>query len=190
LYSGNTYAVDLNNDGVADLVTNEVYNYGQLQPYFAVFIANGDGTFQAPLQYQYSPSSIPPGATAPGSVPMAFGDFNGDGNIDVAMPVGNHTIAVYLGKGDGTFVNPWYSVINLPSNQYVYADHPVIVAADFNHDGNLDLAVVGVNTDGSGMTVYVLPGEGNGLFSTADPVLTVTPASGGASAGGFWSPTT
>ncbi len=174
LYGGCTYAVDLNNDGVPDLVTNEVFqNANNLSPDFAVFIANGDGTFQAPVLYQYSPASIPPGDTGPYNIPMAFGDFNGDGNVDVAMPVGNDTIAVYLGKGDGTFANPWYSVISLPSNQYVLTSYPVFVAADFNHDGKLDLALVGVNTDESGETVYVLPGEGNGLFSTVDPVLNV-----------------
>lgn len=175
LYGGNTYAVDLNNDGVPDLVTNEVFqNANNLSPDFAVFIANGDGTFQAPVLYQYSPASIPPGDTGPYNVPMAFGDFNGDGYVDVAMPVGNDTIAVYLGQGDGTFANPWYSVISLPSNQYVLTGYPAIVAADFNHDGKLDLAVVGVNTDESGETVYVLPSEGNGLFSTVDPVLNVS----------------
>lgn len=39
-----------------------------------------------------------------------------------------------------------------------------IVAADFNHDGKLDLAIVGV--DNTSNMVYILPGEGNGLFST------------------------
>ena len=47
LYVGDTFAVDLNNDGVADLVTNEVFDYGRLQPYFGVIISNGDGTFQS-----------------------------------------------------------------------------------------------------------------------------------------------
>jgi hypothetical protein len=172
-YGGNTYAVDLNNDGVADLITDDYATGSTIQPDFAVFIANGDGTFKAPVLYPYSPASIPPGDTGPYLVPMAFGDFNGDGNIDVAMPVGNHTIAVYLGKGDGTFANPWYSVIDLPSSQYVLTGYPAIVAADFNHDGKLDLAVVGVNTDESGETVYILPGEGNGLFSDALPILNV-----------------
>jgi hypothetical protein len=172
-YGGNTYAVDLNNDGVADLIVDDYGSGSNIQPDFAVFIANGDGTFKAPVLYPYSPASIPPGDTGPYLVPMAFGDFNGDGNIDVAMPVGNDTIAVYLGKGDGTFANPWYSVIDLPSNQYVLTTYQSIVAADFNHDGKLDLAVVGVNTDESGETVYILPGEGNGLFSTVTPVLNV-----------------
>src|SRR6266481_7514568 len=34
----------------------------------------------------------------------AFGDFNGDGNLDFAAPVGGgNTVNVYLGTGDGTF---------------------------------------------------------------------------------------
>jgi hypothetical protein len=173
-FAGNTYAVDLNNDGVDDLVVNEYSNNGfQLQPEFAVFIANGDGTFKSPAFYQYSPASVPPGDTGPGPVPMVFGDLNGDGKVDIAMVVGGDTIAVYLGKGDGTLVNPWYSEINFPSNQYVLSEYPVIAEADFNHDGKLDLAVVGVNADDSGETAYILPGEGNGLFSDVIPVLNV-----------------
>src|SRR5579863_6442684 len=89
-YHGNTYAVDLNNDGIPDLVVNEASsggsNGGSLTPYFAVFLANGDGTFKSPILVQYS--AIPPGDTGPGPVPMAFGDFNGDGNMDIAMVTG------------------------------------------------------------------------------------------------------
>src|SRR5262249_16975058 len=34
----------------------------------------------------------------------AFGDFNGDGNLDFAAPVGGgNSVNVYLGRGDGTF---------------------------------------------------------------------------------------
>src|SRR5262249_46088797 len=100
-YGGNTYAADLNNDGVTDLIVDDYANTtgNNLQPDFAVFIANGDGTFKSPVLYPYSPASIPPGNTGPYLIPMAFGDFNSDGNVDVAMPVGNDTIAVYLGKG-------------------------------------------------------------------------------------------
>src|SRR5713101_7661071 len=34
----------------------------------------------------------------------AFGDFNGDGNLDFAAPLGGgNSVNVYLGRGDGTF---------------------------------------------------------------------------------------
>jgi hypothetical protein len=32
----------------------------------------------------------------------AFGDFNGDGNLDFAAPFAN-SVNIYLGRGDGTF---------------------------------------------------------------------------------------
>jgi hypothetical protein len=173
-YYGDTYAVDSNNDGIPDLVVNE-YSTGTLQPYFAVFLAKGDGTFWGPAWYQYS--AIPPGDTGPGPVPMAFGDFNGDGNIDIAMVTGDNAITVYLGKGDGTFTNPWHSwILSIPSDQYFGRE--LIVAADFNHDGKEDLAVVGYGP--SSNEVYILPGQGNGLFSTAVPVITL-PGEGSAS---------
>ena len=100
------------------------------------------------MQYQYSPSSIPPGDTGPYNIPMTFGDFNGDGNIDIAMPVGNHTHRGHIwAMATASFVNPWYSEINLPSNQYILTSYPVIVSADFNHDGQvLTWPLVGVNS--------------------------------------------
>ena len=69
---------------------------------------------------------------------------------------------------------------SLPSNQYFAGGLPDIVAADFNHDGKVDLAVVGVGP--SSNVVYVLPGQGNGLFSSAIAVGTF-PGEGSAS---YW----
>lgn len=159
----NIYAIDVNNDGVPDLV-QDLYRSGYTAGtgQFGISIARGDGTFKPAVAYNY-----PPGIT--GDVPMAFGDFNGDGKIDIATTAGHHTVAIYLGRGDGTFQNPWYSVVPLASSQIIAAAS--FIAADFNRDGKLDLAVVG--TDNTTNTVYILPGQGNGLFSSAKPVLTV-----------------
>lgn len=52
-YTGNAYAVDLNNDGVPDLIENNLFANSTSLPDFAVFIANGDGTFKSPVLYQY-----------------------------------------------------------------------------------------------------------------------------------------
>ena len=163
------YAVDLNNDGVPDLVQDEVSydsTYGDGQ--FAVSIANGDGTFKPPVAVNY-----PPGVAY--YAPMAFGDFNNDGNIDIAMPVwGKPTLAIYLGKGDGTFVNPWYFNLTLPAGQVL--DGGGIVAADFGRHGETDLAVTA--SDSTNSNIYVLPGSGNGVFQAVHPVLTVPTQSG------------
>jgi hypothetical protein len=161
----NIYAVDVNNDGIPDLIqdeglasTNAVYSPTGT---FGVTIANGDGTFKPAASVNY-----PPGV---GFAPMAFGDFNGDGKIDIAIPIpGKNTLAIYLGNGNGTFVSPWYFNIPLSAGQ-TFAQFSPLVAADFNHDGKVDLAVVAA--DSTNTTVYVLPGAGTGVFSSAQAIF-------------------
>src|SRR5580704_4769139 len=70
--------------------------------------------------------------------PVVIGDFNNDGNLDVAVAestLSSATIAIYLGKGDGTFRAPVTTPVSLPLFK--------MIAADFNGDGKLDLAVSG-----------------------------------------------
>lgn len=77
------------------------------------------------------------------------GDFDGDGNLDIAT-IDSAGISIWLGNGDGTFrVGPIY-----PLRQCVF-----IAAADFNRDGHLDLAVT--RSNGS---VAILLGYGDGSF--------------------------
>ena len=174
----NIYAVDVNNDGIPDLIQDESVSFvtGASTGAFGVSISNGDGTFKPAISVVYPPGTFP-------TFPMTFGDFNGDGKIDIAMPlVGKKTIAIYLGKGDGTFVSPWYFKIPIASDSNFSASP--LVAADFNHDGKLDLAVIADNSKSTSAyqttTIYVLPGAGNGTFSTATPVL-ASPTAGNAS---------
>ncbi len=103
------------------------------------------------------------------AVPVfAVGDFNGDGNLDIAIPqnTGN-TVSVELGKGDGTFA--------AAVDYGVGASPNFVLAADFNGDGNLDLAVA----SGVDESISILLGNGNGTFQSA---LIVSPGSGSANA--------
>jgi len=85
---------------------------------------------------------------------MAVGDFNGDGNDDVAISLpGEGTISIYYSNGDGTFsqgaqVDPG----QLPQT---------MVVGDFNGDGKLDLAVGLENSQ----QVCLLFNNGNGQFT-------------------------
>jgi hypothetical protein len=84
-------------------------------------------------------------------------DFNGDGIPDVATPnavFGSSTLAVFLGKGDGTFESP----VSYPAGYFASG----LVAGDFNNDGVLDLLVMNQDT-----TVDVYLGKGDGTFETA-----------------------
>ncbi|HLZ40941.1 MAG TPA: FG-GAP-like repeat-containing protein [Candidatus Sulfotelmatobacter sp.] len=135
---------DFNHDGNADLVISSTYNQ------IAVFLGEGDGTFIGPTIYNLT-------FYVTGSV--AIGDFNGDGNADLAVVGGDTSgngLAFLSGRGDGTFNSPIYFQTTLAGASLV------AVAADFNHDHNLDLFVGG---NGSS---EVLLGNGHGDFQNGE----------------------
>src|SRR5262249_10614718 len=78
-------------------------------------------------------------ATGVRPIPLANGDFNGDGKLDVAVADNGDVsfglndpggVSILLGNGDGTFQNP--------INYQVGVAPTAIVAGDLNHDGRLD----------------------------------------------------
>ncbi|HZQ69951.1 MAG TPA: FG-GAP-like repeat-containing protein [Terriglobales bacterium] len=117
----------------------------------AFFPSNGNGTFAVPtvLASLNSPLSL------------VRGDFNGDGKLDFVVSgenggnPGNYEFDMFLGRGDGTFMQ-------LPAQSFpapALISYQQIFAADFNHDGKLDVMI----GNDFGDVVEVL-GNGDGTF--------------------------
>ena len=91
---------------------------------------------------------------------IVTGDFNHDGNLDLAVSdSANNNVHVLTGNGAGNF-----TLLGSYSTGTVTNPNG-IVAADFNHDGNLDVAVTGANQ------AAVLLGSASGAL-TAQPAQT------------------
>jgi hypothetical protein len=134
---------DFRGDGKLDLV---VANDGSNN--VSILLGNGDGTFQAAVNYGVGSGSAP--------TSVAVGDFNGDGKLDLAVANElSNNVSILLGNGDGTF----QAAVNYGAGSTLFA----VAVGDFNGDGKLDLAVADAVSD----YVSVLLGNGDGTFKTA-----------------------
>lgn len=130
---GGLAAVDWNKDGKMDLV---VSNGGADAAHsVSILLGNGDGTFQPHHDI----------AGAPNANSIAVGDFNRDGNADIATGSNTPVNAVYVSLGNGkgqVTAQKITSGIGIgpqpppDSNTYLLSK---IAVADFNHDGKDDL---------------------------------------------------
>lgn len=149
-YTNNFAIADFNGDHRDDLaMTDGVGNE-------FIFLSNGDGTFQGPQVF--TTGGIDP-------EPIVASDFNGDGIVDLAvLNVDYHTgrtgsLAVLLGKGDGTFGSP--QLTPFPSGAFGLG----LAVGDFNLDGKLDLALTASTTSSQTDFVVILLGKGDGTFA-------------------------
>ncbi len=126
-YSGwsNDIAIDLNGDGIADLLLYKNDGSG-LQTYVA--LGKGDGSFATPVYWK------PAGNYNGWDVKV--GDFNGNGMVDLLLHKNDASgwrAYVAYGKGDGTFAAPvyWETAGNYTGGQ--------VDISDFNGNGTSDL---------------------------------------------------
>ena len=135
---------DFNDDGRRDVVLDQTSN-GR----FAVAFGDGAGWFGAPApatEWNFAADRF------------ALSDFNHDGRVDLGIgPIGG-TMA-FAGDGTGHFT-PFPASRRIPAIGFSGA-----MTADFNGDGNPDLAATSGNDEGE---IYVWLGNGQGRFMAAD----------------------
>jgi len=133
-------AADLNRDGLPDLITA---NY---EPRTVSIFLNSGAGFAAATTLTFSSGGSPRS--------VRVGDFNADGNPDLAAAVHNSfsdyfagNVAILTGDGMGNFSAPTFFTAGGAARDFV--------VEDFNRDGKPDLAVAGTPTTSPNLTVLL-----------------------------------
>ncbi len=157
-------AADFNGDGKPDIAVGNAHSWS-----VSVFFNSGGGAF-----------TTGPVITLPSACNIQHliaGDFNNDGKPDILATCGfQQTIWLIPGAAGGQFGSP--IATQLPSvvddGFAGVLNFQGSVAADFNGDGKLDLALIlGAPTSlSSNLEVNFLPGNGDGTFGTPVPLFT------------------
>jgi uncharacterized protein (TIGR03437 family) len=138
-------AADFNGDGNVDLAVSNAKTGA-----VAIFLGDGAGGFTLATGSGFSTGRLP--------YSLAVGDFNGDGNLDLAVAnYQDNDVTVVLGNGAGGFTPAGGSPFAVGVNPYGVA------AADFNGDGNADLA----SANQTSSNVSILLGSSSGTPSIA-----------------------
>ena len=163
-------SADLNGDGRPDLVFPYANGYPP-RSHDLVAFNNGDGTF-TPYTIEIPPTEAADSRTAS----YAFGDFNGDGKLDLAIMRSGDTgqparyLDVYLNGGNDSFA--------LSASIYLGSgDRGLgIVAGDFDGDGKVDIAATRPIYATNYFDYVILKGNGDGTFQA--PVSIASPYGG------------
>jgi len=118
---------------------------------FAIALAATPFSF---AQVNFNQIAIDSGDTESNGV--AVGDFDNDGVLDF-VTINSSSLSFYKGLGGGNYA--------YPVNQAITPNLGQAMAADFNRDGKLDLAVVPTLGGSGGLNIFL--GNGDGTFRAA-----------------------
>jgi hypothetical protein len=141
-------AADLRGIGIMDLVATFVTDPATQAQSTAVFLGNGDGTFQPGVYYD-----------VPGDI--TIDDVTGDGIPDIVVCGITPGITTLIGKGNGTFTA---SAVSATSIRACGPPAGQVLAGVFTASGKKDVLAQGT----------VLLGAGDGTFTAGSPI-TATP---------------
>ena len=155
---------DFNNDGNLDLAMALPTRNS-----IVVLFGTGNGNFSSPTELPAGPSPF----QAP--LGVVAGDFDGDGTPDLmSIAVGSNVISFIKSNGDGTFGPYLFAGV-------VRDDPLMLIHADFNLDGKLDIATA--NLDFFGITVAL--GTGSGTILSPFEIATTSAGAFALTAGDF-----
>ncbi len=141
---------DLDNDGDLDLIVLGESASGAAD-YLRVFLNQGDGVF-----VYLTRLLTPAGGTLRKAVAE---DFDGDGNIDLAIAAGTQGLLVSRGLGAANFES--FQLIDIPF------DVGDVVAGEFDGNTGIDLLAANALRSSGGVFATVYPGNGDLTFGEA-----------------------
>lgn len=161
---------DVDGDGDTDLIVVHEGNYSDDYG-LRILWNDGDGNFCTSQMISLDDGEAKPYCGT-------AGDFDGDGDFDLAITRYDHTGKVTILLNNGQDPDPPYEWVFWTSAHVLVGDNPrSILTRDFDLDGDLDLAVANY----SGDTVSVLYNTGSATFAVATTRDVCSPSTGEAS---------
>lgn len=154
IVTGYVTVADVNNDGFPDLIVVGTPASGNASdPAVQVFLNNGKGVFGSAI----NGPALTTNSFFRQSAAVANFDSDQNSNADIATNDGY----ILLGDGSGNFT------VKGSGPQFQGADN--LVAADFNHDGKIDLATV----NGRTFSIGIFLGNGDGTFTAGQEYASI-----------------